>query len=204
MRAVESTERSQSHGAPAVADRILAARLASGDPSALSTAYDAYGGLAIGIAHRVLRDSAMAEDVAQEVFAYLWMHPDRYDPTRGTLRSWVSLLAHRRSVDRVRKEQRRSELETRVIPTDLTEEGEAEERVISQWVCDRVNDALATLPTEQREILVRAYYGGRTYREVAADLALPEGTVKSRVRLALRHLNELLGSEFAENGAAWT
>ncbi len=175
----------------------------AGDSSALASAHDQYVGLALGIARRVLRDPVLAEDVTQEVFTYLWMHPDRYDPSRGTLRSWVGLLAQRRSIDRVRKEQRRTETESRLDTARVTSDN-AEDRVVSLWICERVQRALASLPAEQREILIRAYYGGRTYREVAADLSLPEGTVKSRVRLALRHLNQMLGSEFAENGAAWT
>jgi RNA polymerase sigma-70 factor (ECF subfamily) len=204
MRAVGATARPRSRTSTSEADRKLAARLAAGDVAALATAYDQYGGLAHAVACRVLRDPSLAEDVTQEVFTYLWSHPDRYDPTCGSLRAWVSLLTHRRSVDRVRKEQRRTETESRVDHRAVAD-SDAEEYVAAQWVCDRVRRALETLPPQQREVLVRAYYGGRTYREVAADLSLPEGTVKSRVRLALRHLNDVLRAEFApEDGSAWT
>jgi RNA polymerase sigma-70 factor, ECF subfamily len=200
----EATTRSRSNTSTSEADRGLAARLLAGDLAALATAYDEYGALVHAVAHGVLRDPSMAEEVTQEAFTYLWTNPDRFDPSRGSLRAWVNLLAHRRSVDRVRREQRRTETESR-IDADRVADGDIEDHVTTQWVCQRVRRALQTLPPEQREVLVRAYYGGRTYREVAMDLSLPEGTVKSRVRLALRHLNEQLRTEFAaEDVRAWT
>jgi RNA polymerase sigma factor (sigma-70 family) len=186
----------------------MAARLMAHDPRALTTAYEEYGKLVYGVASRVVCDRAMAEDVTQEVFTYLWTHPDRYDPSRNSLRGWVSLLAHRRSVDRVRAEQRRSSTESRLMgrpATDIDADADADDRLATQWVCERVRSALDSLPAEQREVLVGAYYGDRTYRQVAADLSLPEGTVKSRIRLALGRLNEILGTEFADEDApAWT
>ena len=87
-------------------DRGLAARLMAGDPGALAEVYDDLGRLVFGVSRRVVRNDRMAEDVTQEVFAFLWEHPERYDPSRGTLRAWLGLLAHRRSVDRVRAETR--------------------------------------------------------------------------------------------------
>ena len=111
----QAVGRCKEDGAPArVADRRLAARLQAGDESALADAYQRYAGLVFGVARSVLRDGAMAEEVTQEVFIFLWEHPDRFDPARGTMRSWLGLLAHRRSVDRVRAEVRRSRTETRV------------------------------------------------------------------------------------------
>ena len=193
-------------GAPATSmlDRRLAARLAAGDPDALAQVYEEFGRLVLGVARRVLRDDRLAEDVTQEVFAFLWEHPERYDPARGTLRAWLGLLAHRRSVDRVRAESRRNRTEARIDPSDDMECG-ADERFVREWACSRVRRALDTLPNEQREVLVLAYFGGHSYRDVAVSLAIPEGTVKSRIRLALRRLNEILRAELAEEGTpAWT
>jgi RNA polymerase sigma-70 factor (ECF subfamily) len=185
-------------------DRLLAARLAAGDPDALRAVYAEHGALVLGIARRVLRDPSLAEDVTQEVFAFLWQNPSRYDPTRGSLRSWVGLLAHRRSVDRVRSESRRSRSES-LVDAPVCQDADADDRLTKDWLCQRVREALDRLPPEQKEVLVLAYYGGRTYREVAADLAIPEGTAKSRIRLALNRLNEMLRADIAtEESLAWT
>ncbi len=191
-------------GTTGIADRTLAARLALGDPAALAEAYRTHGGLVHGICRRVLRDSALAEDVTQEVFTHLWERPERFDPSRGTLETWLGLLAHRRSVDRVRAESRRARIESRV---DVAEPvgTETEDYLTVVWMSTRVREALDLLPEEQRQVVVLAYYGERSYREVAKELGLPEGTVKSRVRLALRKLDALLREELCEQDRpAWT
>jgi RNA polymerase sigma factor (sigma-70 family) len=178
-------------------DRRLAARLMAGDPEALAQAYAEFGGLVLGISQRVLRDERMAEDVTQEVFAFLWEHPERFDPTRGGLRSWLGLLAHRRSVDRVRTEARRTRLEA-LADAPRNEDAEGDDRLTREWISSRVRVALDRLPAKQREVLELAYFGGRSYREVANDLALPEGTVKSRVRMALSRMHDLLSAQLSE------
>jgi RNA polymerase sigma factor (sigma-70 family) len=178
-------------------DRRLAARLMAGDPDALAQAYAEFGGLVLGISQRVLRDDRMAEDVTQEVFAFLWEHPERYDPARGGLRSWLGLLAHRRSVDRVRTESRRARVEA-LADAPGNEEAEGDERLTREWISSRVRIALERLPAKQREVLELAYFGGRSYRQVADDLALPEGTVKSRVRMALNRMHDLLSAQITE------
>ena len=172
--------------------------------SALAEAYRCYGPLVLGVARRVLRDELLAEDVTQEVFTYLWEHPERFDPSRGTLKAWVGLLAHRRSVDKVRAESRRSRSEARTLEPPVAEPA-AEHEVDAKWIGAQVQRALNTLPPEQRQVLVCAYYGGRTYRQVAEQLSIPEGTAKSRIRLALARLNEILRAEITEEGVpAWT
>jgi len=176
----------------------------AGDADALTEAFRQYAGVVFGVCRRVLNDAALAEDVTQEVFTYLWQRPERFNPMCGTLRSWLGLLAHRRSVDRVRAETRRIKGETR-LGTPAPAESEVDDYLTATWLTSRVRDALAKLPAEQREAVVMAYYGDRSYREVAVELALPEGTVKSRVRLALRKLDALLRADFAEQDApAWT
>jgi RNA polymerase sigma factor (sigma-70 family) len=185
-------------------DRLLAARLAAGEPEALTEAYRQHVGLVFGMCRRVLHDDALAEDVTQEVFVHLWRHPERFDPRRGTLRSWLGLLAHHRSVDRVRQESRRTRRE---VGSDVPagEEREVDEVLAAAWVSDRVRQALDQLPAEQRQAVVLAYWGERSYRQVALELGLPEGTVKSRVRLALRRLHALLAAEFSDKDTpAWT
>ena len=109
-------------GLPQAADRELAAMLMAGDVEALAEAYRRFAGLVFGLCRRVLNDDTLAEDVAQEVFVFLWQHPDRFNPSRGSLRSWLALLAPRRSVDQVRAETRRNRAETRIdASTSLAE-----------------------------------------------------------------------------------
>jgi RNA polymerase sigma-70 factor (ECF subfamily) len=188
-----------------VEDRVLAARLAAGDTAALCEIYERYVGLVFGVARRVLGDETMAEDVTQEVFVYVWRQPERFDPTRGSLRAWLGLLAHRRAVDRVRAEVRRTRGETRVDQGEprTSADSEVDEELARAWLAGRVQTALAQLPAEQREAVVLAYYGGRTYRQVAAELAIPEGTAKSRLRLALAKLDELLQPLIGQDTPAW-
>jgi len=176
----------------------------AGDPQALAQIYADCGRLVFGASRRVVRDDRMAEDVTQEVLTFLWEHPERYDPTIGSLRTWLGLLAHRRSVDRVRAEARRTRIDTLVDLADSTE-CEADERLDREWICGRVRRALDALPADQRQALVKAYFEGRSYREVASDLAIPEGTAKSRIRLALSRMNASLRADLAEGGTlTWT
>jgi RNA polymerase sigma-70 factor (ECF subfamily) len=182
----------------------------AGDQRALKAIYDTYAGLVYGVARKVLGDEALAEDVTQEVFVYVWQHPERFDPGRGSLRSWLGLLAHHRSVDRVRAEVRRNKGESRVelaMPVGCShdEQGEVDDELSSVWVAAKVRDAIEQLPREQRDALVLAYFGGRTYREVAVELAIPEGTAKSRLRLALAKLDDILRPTLAgQDAPAWT
>ena len=195
-------------GSSASADDLeLAARLVAADPSALSDAYRHHSGLVYGLARRVLGDDAMAEEVTQEVFVYLWEHPARFDPARGSMRSWLGVLTHRRSVDRVRAEARRSRREASVAPVGQVTDSQAEidDELSRAWLAGCVREAVDRLPPEQREAVVLAYFGGRTYRQVAAELSIPEGTAKSRLRLALMKLDDLLRPNITDQDApAWT
>ena len=197
-----------SGGTPArVEDRQLAARLMGGDQTALAEIYDRYAALVFALARRLLQDESMAEDVTQEVFVYLWDQPQRFDPAKGSLRAWLALLAHHRSVDRVRREERRARSEARSPAVEPAPAGQAavDDQLAMDWMAGRVRDALDQLPAEQREAIVLAYFGGRTYRQVAAELAIPEGTAKSRLRLALAKLNELLRTSLTDQDEpAWT
>jgi RNA polymerase sigma-70 factor (ECF subfamily) len=191
----------------AASERELIARLAAGDEPALVEIYRRHAGLVFGLARRLLADDTLAEDVTQEVFVYLWQQPQRYDPDRGSLRSWLGLLAHRRSVDRIRAETRRvasEERRDRAEPA-LVADNDIDDQLSMVWLAVRVQEALDQLPAEQREAVVLAYYGGRTYREVAIELQIPEGTAKSRLRLALAKLNELLRPALTDKDVrAWT
>ena len=178
-------------------DAALLARIRAGDDRALGAVYDQHAALVFGLARRVTRDIHLAQDITQEVFTYLWELPDRVDLTRGTLRSYLAVVAHRRAVDEVRRSERRGRLETAAAPAEAAEGPEPDviEAAAQTWKKDRLAAVLAQLPAEQRAAIGLAYYEGQTYAQVARTLDIPEGTAKSRLRLALARLRTLLGDE---------
>jgi RNA polymerase sigma factor (sigma-70 family) len=175
-------------------DGQLRERLLAGDDDALAEAYDRWSALIYSLALRITADHAAAEDVTQDVFVHLWQHPDRYDPHRGALRGWLCLLARSRALDwlRRRRTQDRCYAAAAVIaPTPA----EVDDGVVWQAEAKAVREAVAALPDRQREAVLLAYYRGRTYREVARDLGIPEGTAKWRLRAALSGLADCLAAE---------
>jgi len=172
-----------------VDDAALAAAVATRDQAALEKVFERYGGAVRSIALRVLRNEALAEDTVQEVFVAFWNAPDRFDPGRGSLRTFLLTLAHRRAIDIVRSEQARFNREEKVrddVPPSIDEE------VWSRTVSEEVREAVAALSEGEREAISLAYFGGLTYVEVAERLGLPEGTVKSRIRSGMRRLGTML------------
>jgi RNA polymerase sigma-70 factor (ECF subfamily) len=182
------------------AERVLVERLSGGDETALADLYDRYAGFVYGLAVRTLSDRQAAEDVTQEVFVALWEHPERIQPGRGTLRGYLGTLTHRRAVDLIRREEARKRREARVAPG---EDGgpDTAEAVIRSDTTGKLRRALELLPAGQREALELAYFQGYTYRQVAEALGIPEGTAKSRLRLALARIAEALRPEVSERWA---
>jgi RNA polymerase sigma-70 factor (ECF subfamily) len=178
-------------------DAILLARIQAGDDLALGTIYDQHAGLVFGLARRVTRDEQLARDITQDVFTYLWELPGRVDLARGSLRAYLAVVTHRRAVDEVRRSERRSRTETAIADNALDdgpEDGVVEEAT-QTWRNGRLAAGLAELPDEQRTAVKLAYYDGLTYKQVAMALDIPEGTAKSRLRLAMNRLRALLGDE---------
>lgn len=176
-------------------DVELHRRLVYGDETALAEAYDAYGPLVRRVAGRVTRSPAAADDVAQEVFAHLWSRPYAFDARRGSLRTWLSMLAHRRAVDWVRGEERHrkaAHADDAVLHAIPAPDPAPDEAVVARERSLLLHRALARLPLHQREVIHLAYFAGRTYRQAAAELGIPEGTAKTRLRAALRTLAEAL------------
>jgi len=170
-------------------DAYLAERILEGHQDALETVFERYGGAVRSMALRVLKNETLAEDAVQDVFVSFWKAPERFDPNRGSLRTFLLTLAHRRAVDLVRSEQARFTREEKVpddIPPSIDDE------VWSRTVSEEVRDAVAALDDGVREAISLAYFGGLTYVEVAKRLGLPEGTVKSRIRAGMRRLGETL------------
>lgn len=172
-------------------DDLLILRLAAGDDEALAQAYRLYGALVYSVALRTSRSKTIAEDVVQEVFCTLWRHPSSFDPGRASLRTFLGISAHRRAVDAVRSEVRRrgrEEHSARLVPA------------CDSWAesCDvtgeAVREAISHLPQDQRQTVELAYYEGRTRAEIAELLGIPEGTAKSRLRLAQTKLSRWLAA----------
>jgi RNA polymerase sigma-70 factor (ECF subfamily) len=169
---------------------------------ALAEAYRRHAGAVYGLARRVLGDPAIAEEVVQEVFLRLWNMPDKFDPGRGSLRSFLLAQAHGRAVDMLRSDTSRRQREER--DARQTAEGgyDIEHEVWDLALAGQVKEVMAALPEEERRAIELAYFGGRTYREVAMALGAPEGTVKSRIRTGLRRMRA--GLSDAGIGAAWS
>lgn len=175
-------------------EELIRKRLAAGDDSALTELYDQFASFVYGLALRVIGDVRAAEDVTQDVFVSVWERPESFDPERGSLRTWLATLAHRRAVDFVRREEARRRRDQRDAAATVTTP-DVEEMAMAIVAAERVRNALDTLPDEQRRAIQLAYFGGKTYREVAVVLGIPEGTAKSRLRLGLRRVADALESE---------
>lgn len=181
-------------------DALLAARLAAGDEFALAEVFDRFAPDVYHAALLVLRNDAAAQDVVQDVFVELWRRPGRYDPALGTFPAYLVMMARRRAVDVVRSEVRRVARQDRSGRAAAAESAPSpSEEVIASHVADAVRAAVRLLPESQRRIVELAYFDGLTYREAAQAAGIPEGTAKSRVRLALAKLEDLLDASLLES-----
>lgn len=170
-----------------LSDATLVVAIGRWRSDALAEAYRRHSGAVFSLSLRVIGDRGRAEDVTQAVFTALWEEAERFDPERGSLRSYLLTMAHRRSVEVVRSEDRRRSREERLArladpPYDL------EREVWDLALSERVRAALETLEPASRRAIEMAYFGGHTYRQVAILLGEAEGTIKSRIRHGLRRL----------------
>jgi RNA polymerase sigma-70 factor (ECF subfamily) len=159
---------------------------------ALAEVYRRHAPAAFGLARRIISDGALAEEVVQEVFLRLWNEPDRFDATRGSLRTYLLTQVHGRSVDAIRAEASRRAREEREARLTAESSYDLEREVWDLTQAEHVRDALSRLAETERRAIELAYFGGHTYREVAVLLGEPEGTVKSRIRAGLSRLRGVL------------
>ena len=171
----------------------LLGRCSTGDEAAFEELYSATSPRVFGLVLRIVVQHALAEEITQDVFAYVWAEASRYDPSRGSAVGWILTIAHRRAVDRVRSvaaSRTRDDVWTRKVtpePFDSTAE-----TAHSSFEADRVRTALAALTLKQRTAIQLAYFHGLTYPEVAAHLGIPHSTAKTRIRDGLRNLAHAL------------
>jgi RNA polymerase sigma factor (sigma-70 family) len=180
-------------------DQELLALVARSDDLALAELYDRYGGVAYGLALRILRDDTLAQDAVQDAFLAVWRSAAGFLPERAKASTWILTLVHRRAVDLVRREQRRrtEPLEPEQHPATDASDEEAAVRFYRR----AVQDALVQLPADQRQAIELAYYGGLSQSEVAERLGQPLGTIKSRTFAGLTRLRELLREAGVEEPA---
>jgi RNA polymerase sigma-70 factor (ECF subfamily) len=187
---------------PDLSDEELMARLIYGDIRAFETLYERYGTLVYSTALRVMGDTHLAEDIAQETFLRLWRTPERYVPERGRFGTWLLSATRNRAIDHVRSRGRRRKHET---TTEAPEREPATTKMADPAFIAQLSDvrrtvrtALETLPPDQREAIEMAYYGGYTQQEIAGLLDQPLGTVKTRIRLGMQKLRAALAAELEE------
>jgi RNA polymerase sigma-70 factor (ECF subfamily) len=169
-------------------------RVARGDEAAFEELYDRMSGTVFGLARSVLRDPHQAEEVAQEVLLEVWRTAPRFEAAKGSAKTWICTMAHRRAVDRVRSSQAARAREATVGAAQTERDYDVVvERVETRLEAERVRHCLDGLTVRQKDAVTLAYYGGHSYAQVATLLKLPLGTVKTRLRDGLIRLRDCLG-----------
>ena len=182
-------------------DAVLVVAIGRWREEALAEVYRRHGGAVHGLARRVVGSDALADEVTQDVFVDLWKRPERFDPGRGALRTFLLTSAHGKAVDVVRSESSRRAREERTARETVVAGYDLDHYAWDLAVADRVKSAVGSLPGAERQAIELAYFDGRTYREVAEILGEPEGTIKSRIRSGLRRLKGALVAQGVE--APW-
>ena len=176
-----------------LSDDEIVRSIAAHSPEGLEALYDRYGPLAHTVALRILSDRGAAEDVVQESFLSVWRRGSTYEPGRGSLRSWICTIVRNRAIDRLRGDRHRGRLDSPLDHETIEPVvGDPWAAVEVQLSGQAVRRALADLPSEQRQTIELAYYGGYSQSEIAAAMEVPLGTVKGRVRIALDKLRTAL------------
>jgi len=170
----------------------LVIAIARYNADAFAEAFRRHAGAVFALAQRLLWERALAEEMVQEIFLRLWEHPDRFDQSRGSLRSFLLMDAHARCVDRIRSDSRRRDREERSARAEMVTGYDLDLEAYDLDVAEQVREIMASLSDAERRAIELAYFGGHTYREVARILDQPEGTIKSRIRTGLTRLRTQL------------
>jgi RNA polymerase sigma-70 factor, ECF subfamily len=177
-----------------LSDHGLLALVGRGDREAFARLYDLYGPAAYSLAVRIVRDRELAADVVQNVFLAVWTGATQFDPGRGQPSTWIMTMTHHKSVDMVRREQRRRTEQLDAAGEEPAPGPSVEERAWRGVARGHVRAAIARLPDPHREVIELAYFAGYSQSELADRLAVPLGTVKSRTFAAMRALREELAA----------
>jgi RNA polymerase sigma factor (sigma-70 family) len=177
-------------------DEDLLLRVGAGDDRAFRELFARYADIAHALAFRLVRQAQVAEEIVQEAFLAVWRTPERYDRTRGSVRSWLMGTVHHRAVDAVRREQAQRRRADQAAALGPGFEEDPTDDVLSAMDLPGerrlVRKALAELPDEQRDVIQQMYFDGMSQSQIAARTGLPLGTVKSRTLLAMRRLRSHL------------
>ena len=177
-------------------DKQLITLIAHGEKDALEAFYDRYARLVFSLSRYMLRDHGLAEEATQDIFLTLWLKASRYNPQRGTPRTWFMSVAHHRVIDLIRS-RKRSAQSSDQVPHDLLDlepssSHNTEQEAYRNLAREEILAAMTNLPREQREVILLAYFEGYSQSEIASKLDQPLGTVKTRARLAMQKLRVLL------------
>ncbi|MGO9342050.1 MAG: RNA polymerase sigma factor [Acidimicrobiales bacterium] len=177
-----------------VSDTVLVLAIGRWSEEALAEVFRRHSGSVFAVANQVLRDDGAAREITHDAFVQLWYHPEAYDPERGALRAFLLNFSHSRAIDRLRANRRRERREENEARSGATPYYDLEQEVIRLTLADSLREAVDGLPSDERRAIELAYFGGYTYRETAVLLGEPEGTVKSRIKSALRRMHRSLAS----------
>ncbi len=184
-------------------DKSLMECISNGDKNALEALYSRYSRPVYSLTIHMLRDPSAAEEVTQDTFFNVWRRAGSYKPDRGKVTSWLFSIAHNRAIDELRKRRReynrvQYDVDLSNRPTESRSD-DPMEYVTIQYEGTRLKSALMKLRPEQREVVVLAYFGGLTHSEISRRLDQPLGTVKTRMRLAMKKLREVLRPQIQES-----
>lgn len=187
---MSSPERQCPEGQGVAPDLAMVTALKAGDQSAVAQLYDRYSSVVYAVALRVLGDTGAAEDVLQEVFLQLWRNPAAFDAARGTLGSWLAVIARHRAIDFLRKRKPETDLEDVIVSVspDLAREADRSR------VAEEVRGVIGAMPPPQRSALEMAYFEGLSHSEIAGKTGEPLGTIKTRIRTGLMTLRKAFQS----------
>jgi RNA polymerase sigma-70 factor, ECF subfamily len=198
------TPKRQPESLQRLADEDLMTLVDGKEPDAFGVVYDRHGGAAYSLAHRIVGDAGMAEDVTQEAFLSIWRSTAHYDSARGSVRGWILGIVRNRAIDALRRTARpapKLDLDDEAVLESQPAAQRTETEAIRRDTAGRLRQALGLLPREQSQVIELAYFGGFSHSEIAEMIGVPLGTIKGRMRLGLEKIRATLTDGFPEEDA---